>query len=333
MMGVSGLIEGQNRPCYLTFRSPETTRDWQQESRKRDTVTSEILSIIAPVFVVAGIGFFLEYRGIGFHSETLSRLAMLIGTPSLVFSSLTSTALPDDSLVRIVAITLAAVLVGGMLAFGALLALRLPWRTFLSSLSLPNAGNAGLPLVFFAFAEPGLTVGAAFFFTIALVQYTVVPAIVTGDPNLRKLLREPLVWAIMAVLLFRITDLPIPTVVADTTALLGGIMIPVMLILLGGALARLKIADIGTSALLACVRLAVGVATGLALVAAFDLEGVEAGSIFLLCAMPSALITYVIAEHYGRSPERVAGLVVSSTVLNFACLPLLIMAAIHLAGL
>ena len=80
------------------------------------------------------------------------------------------------------------------------------------------------------------------------------------------------------------------------------------------------------------MRLAVGVATGFLLVTLFRLEGVEAGAIFLLSAMPSALITYVIAEHYGRSPERVAGLVVSSTVLNFACLPLLISAALFLAS-
>ncbi len=290
------------------------------------------MNIIAPVFVVAGIGFLLEIRGIGFQSETLSRLAMTVGTPSLVFSSLTSASLPDDSLLRIVAIALAAVLIGGMLAIAALLVLRQPVRTFLSSLSLPNAGNAGLPLVFFAFAEPGLTIGAAFFFMIALVQYTVVPAIVSGDPGLRKLLREPLIWAVLAVIFFRSTSLPIPNVVADTTKLLGGIMIPIMLILLGGALARLKVRDIGTSALLAGVRLTIGVTTGLILVTVFRLNGVEAGAIFLLCAMPSALITYVIAEHYGRSPERVAGLVVSSTVLNFACLPLLISAAIHLAG-
>ncbi|MYF88274.1 MAG: AEC family transporter [Boseongicola sp. SB0676_bin_33] len=293
---------------------------------------SEILNIIAPVFVVAGIGFFLEFRGIGFQSETLTRLATLIGTPSLVFSSLTSTALPSDSLGHIVAISSTAVIVAGALALAALLVLRLQWRTFLSSLSLPNAGNAGLPIVFFAFAEPGLAIGAAFYFVVTLVQYTVVPAVVSGDPGLRKLLRLPLVWSVMAVLLFRITDLPIPTVVADVTALLGGIMIPVMLILLGGALARLKVDDVGTSALLAGARLAIGVATGLTLITVFNLEGVEAGAIFLLSAMPSALITYVIAERYGRSPERVAGLVVSSTVLNFACLPLLITAAIRLAG-
>lgn len=295
-------------------------------------MTSEILNIIAPVFVVAGIGFFLEYRGIGFHSESLSRLAMMIGTPCLVFSSLTKTELPDESLLRIVTIALAAVLVGGALASALLFALRLPYRTFISSLSLPNAGNAGLPLVFFAFAEPGLSIGAAFFFMIALVQYTVVPAIVSGDPGLRKLLREPLIWAIVAVVLFRVTKLPIPTVVADTAALLGGIMIPIMLILLGGALSRLKVKDIKTSVLLAVARLGVGVVTGLTVVFAFGLSGVEAGAIFLLCAMPSALITYVIAQHHGRSPERVAGLVVSSTVLNFACLPVLISAALSLAS-
>ena len=295
-------------------------------------MTSEILNIIAPVFIVAGIGFFLEFRGVGFQSETLSRLAMLIGTPCLVFSSLTNTALPDESLLRIIGIAIAAVLVGGALSAAILLVLRQSLRTFLSSLSLPNAGNAGLPLVFFAFAEPGLTIGAAFFFMIALVQYTVVPAIFTGDPGLRKLLREPLIWSVVAVLLFRATDFPIPTIVANTTSLLGGLMIPVMLILLGGALARLKVRDFGASVMLAVVRLIVGVATGVIMVTLFSLDGIEAGAIFLLCAMPSALVTFVIAEHYGRSPERVAGVVVGSTVLNFACLPLLISAAIYLAN-
>ena len=295
-------------------------------------MTSEILNIIGPVFLVAGIGFFLEYRGIGFERESLSRLTMLIGTPCLVFSSLTNTMLPDGSLVRIVVIAFCAASFGAVLSFAAVSLLRLSWRTFLGSLSLPNAGNAGLPLVFFAFADPGLSIGAAFFFIIALLQYTVVPAIVTGDLGLQRLLREPLIWAILAVILFRVTDWPVPVVVANTTELLGGLMIPVMLILLGGALSRLKVGDIKTSVILAFVRLSVGVATGLAMVFLFQLQGVEAGSIFLLCAMPSAIVTYVIAQHFGREPERVAGLVVSSTLLNFACLPLLITAAIYFAG-
>lgn len=292
----------------------------------------DILNIIAPVFVVAGIGFFLEYRGIGFQADTLSRLAMMIGTPSLVFASLSSADLADGALLRVAGMSTTAVLIAGALSAAALFTLRLPVRTFLSSLALPNSGNAGLPVVFFAFAEPGLAVAAAFFFVIALVQYTVVPAILTGQPGVGALLKEPLVWAVVAVVAFRVTGVPIPQILADTTALLGGIMIPIMLILLGGALVRLKFSDAKTSILLAVVRLAVGVATGLLLVLLFDLTGVEAGAIFLLSAMPSALITYVIAQHHRHSPERVAGLVVASTVLNFACLPVLISVAIYLAA-
>ncbi|MEM6634639.1 MAG: AEC family transporter [Pseudomonadota bacterium] len=295
-------------------------------------MSTEIFQIVAPVFVVVGIGFFLEWRGMGFHAESLSRLAMLLGTPALVFSSLTGTALPDDSLARIVAIAVSAVLVGGGIAFLILTAFRLPRTTFLAPLSLPNAGNAGLPIVFFAFADDGLAIGAAYFFTIALVQYTVVPALVSGELDLKKLLREPLIWSIVAVLLFRISDVAPPGIVMDTTELLGAMMIPVMLILLGGALARLRVRDIGTSAALAFLRLAIGLSAGLSLLWLFDLSGVEAGAIFLLTAMPSALVTYVIAEHYGKDAERVAGLVVSSTVLNFMLLPGLIAAALYFAA-
>ncbi len=239
----------------MTFWPAIATKTQHRKNLKQDEATSEILNVVTPIFVVVRIGFFLEYRSIGLKAETLSRPAMLIGTPSLVFSSLTGTTLPDDSLTRIVSITVVAVLLGGVLATIALLVLRFPWRTFLPSLSLPNAG---LPIVFFAFAEQGLTIGAAFFFVIALIQYTIVPVIVTGDPELGKLFREPVVWAILAALLFRITDLPTPTVFADTTAVLGGLLIPVMLILLGGALAKLKVRDIGASVLLASVRLVVG---------------------------------------------------------------------------
>ena len=316
----------------LTFGIAGSTKVEPEQQSKWFEMITEIVNIIGPVFIVAGIGYLLESRGVGFQSESLSRLTMLIGTPCLVFSSLTNTALPDDALLKIVVISVTAAVFGGVLASAALFMLRLPWRTFVSSLALPNAGNAGLPLVFFACGEPGLAIGAAFFFLIALIQYTVVPAVMTGDPGFRKLLREPLVWSIAAVIVFRATDLAIPKIVANTTSLLGGIMIPIMLILLGGALARLKVAEIKTSVLLAFVRLAIGVVTGFIMVILFQLQGVEAGAIFLLCSMPSAIVTYVIAQYYGCSPERVAGHVVCSTVLNFACLPIIITMAIYLAG-
>ncbi|MEP3276637.1 MAG: AEC family transporter, partial [Stappiaceae bacterium] len=210
--------------------------------------------------------------------------------------------------------------------------LKLPLRSFLPALSLPNSGNAGLPIVYFAFPEDGLTIGVAFFFMIALVQYTVVPAVVAGHFSLRKLAAEPLIWSIAAVVLLKLIDVSPHRIIADTTRLLSGIMIPVMLILLGGALARLRVADLKLSLTLSGLRFIVGIAAGYGVIVAMDLQGIEAGAIFLLAAMPSALVTYVFAERYGRDPERVAGMVVSSTVLTFAALPILVALALNIAG-
>lgn len=54
---------------------------------------AEIFRIVAPVFLVVGIGYAIEASERGFHAQTLSRLAMWNGTPSLVFSRLSDTVL------------------------------------------------------------------------------------------------------------------------------------------------------------------------------------------------------------------------------------------------
>lgn len=292
----------------------------------------QIFNIITPIFIVAALGYLIERGTKDFPSEALSRLAMLVGTPSLVFSSLTSTPLPSETLAKVSIISATIVLLSGLLSALAIKIMRLPIRTFLPALSLPNLGNAGLPIVFFAFSDVGLTIGVSAFFVVALVQYIVVPPVVAGELNLRKVVREPLIWAVLAVVVFKVLDVQPPVIVAETTRLLGGLMIPIMLILLGGALARIKVQDIGRSVALAALRLCLGAVTGIAVIYLFDLNGVEAGTIFLLSIMPSALVTYVIAERQGRDSEQVAGLVVCSTLLTFLCLPVLVKISFYLAN-
>lgn len=294
-------------------------------------MSAEIFQIIVPIFVIASIGYFIEASGKGFNTESMSRLVMWVGTPALVFASLTDTELPNETLGRIALIGIASIIVSASLSGLVLKLMRLPLRTYLAALSVPNSGNAGLPIAFFAFSDIGLTIGVAFFFVIALVQYTVVPTIVSGNFHVRKTLKEPLVWAVFAVLAFKLAKVNPPEIISETTRMLGGIMIPVMLLLLGGALAQLKVKDMGLSVFLAILRLVIGCVTGYLVILIFELKGTEAGVIFIMASMPSALVTYVVSEHFGREPEKVAGLVVSSTILTFLCLPLLLNAAQYLS--
>lgn len=292
----------------------------------------EIFNVVAPVILIAFIGYLFERRGHGFHAASLSRLVMFIGTPSLVFSSLTSTPLPPGDLAHTMMSALAIVLLASILSVAALSLARLPKRPYVSSLALPNSGNAGLPVVFFAFGDEGLAIGVAFFFVIAMCQYVGVPIVMAGRFRLRAVLAQPLIWSILAVAVFKLSDVMPPRMIADTTRILGSMTVPVMLVLLGGALARLQVKDLRTSVSLALVRSVIGISSGVVVILALGLTGVEAASLFLLSSMPAALVTYVFAEHYGQSPERVAGLVVSSTVFTFAILPFLVMVAMWIAG-
>ncbi|MEM7775732.1 MAG: AEC family transporter [Pseudomonadota bacterium] len=294
---------------------------------------ADLIGVVAPVLLIAGIGYWIETAGPNLDTKSLSALVMMVGTPALVFSSLTSTDLPETMLLQMSVGAFGASLIASTLAAGFLLAAGLDIRSFLPSLSMPNSGNIGLPIVLLAFGETGLAVGVAFFFVIAILQYTVMPIITAGSFSFGRIVREPLVWAVAAVLFFKLSGLTPPTIVSQTTKLLGGMMIPVMVILLGAAIARLEVRDFRTSLVLAVARLVIGVIAGTSVVILLEATGVVAGSLFLMAAMPSAIVTYVFTERYGRDPEKVAGLIVASTVLTFAILPFLLWVAIGIAAL
>lgn len=284
----------------------------------------QMLVVISPVLLITAIGYLYGKTDRKIDSEALSTLVLSVATPALIFSTLTSLNI-DKGTVANMALA-AALSVAIALAMGALAlaALGLPQRTFLPSLMMPNSGNIGLPLALLAYGQAGLALSISYFLVIALLQYTLGAAIVSGQYRFRALVGQPLVYSIVlsyAVIFF---DLRVPVIIARTTELLGGMMIPVMLILLGAALARLAVTDVKQALILASARLVIGAATGLIVVYALGMEGVVAGTVFLMASMPAAIVTYVFAARYRPDAAHVAGLVVMSTLMTFALLPVLL---------
>ncbi|MCV0428531.1 MAG: AEC family transporter [Roseibium sp.] len=292
----------------------------------------ELVGVIAPILLMAAIGYWFQKSGPSLETKGMSALVMMVGTPSLVFHSLTSTELPETALLQMSLGAICVSVIATILASAFLLMTGLNYRSFLPSLTMPNSGNIGLPVVLLAFGNNGLAVGVAFFFVIAILQYTVMPIVTAGSFSLKRTLKEPLVWSVLAVLVVKSTGITPPGVINETTRLLGGMMIPVMVILLGAAIARLAIQDLKTALLLALARLLIGIVAGLATVAILGVTGITAGSMFLMAAMPSAIVTYVFAERYGREPEKVAGLIVASTLMTFAALPGLLWLGLSIAA-
>jgi predicted permease len=290
-----------------------------------------LFDILAPISLIILIGFLLGKKSDKIDTVGMSRLAMLVGTPALVFSTLTTTTITSNVLLEVSLGALCVCLVAILLAIIFLKYLKYSLSTYLPSLTMPNSANLGLPIVLLTFGDDGLAFGIAFYFVIALFQYSIMPIVVVGKFSIASILQEPLIWAVAAALFIIFSNMEVPTVIADTTYIMGGMVIPVMLLLLGVSIAKLGFTDLKKTTGLAALRLTIGLLAGLIAINILGISGIASGTIFLMASMPSALVTYVFAARYDREPETVAGLVVTSTLITFVSLPLILLAAIFIA--
>lgn len=294
---------------------------------------TELLGILGPVTIITAIGWAFGRSSAGLHSRTLSSLVLMVATPSLVFHTLVSLNVELAMIGQMAIAALACIASAGVLALIALRLFHAPVRLYLPSLMLPNSGNLGLPLAALAFGEAGLKLGVAYFFVVALVQYSVGLSIASGKLNLFHFLRQPLMYSVALVLLVAFFDLSPPLFVMNTVEILGGMMVPAMLILLGSSLATLGVSDVKVAFVFALGRLICGICAASFAIWVLGLSGVAAGVVFLLGTMPSAIVTFVFAERYQpESSGAVAGAVVVSTLTTFVCLPGLIWIALWLAN-
>jgi hypothetical protein len=291
---------------------------------------TQILTVIAPVVLIAGLGFAWARRGGTFDNATVSGLVMNLGSPCLIFSSLTTIRLEPAAFASVLLASV-GVLVSALLAGYVLLrVMREPLTTFLPSLVHPNTGNMGLPLALMAFGETGLALAISYFFVNSISQYTLGLSISSGRFAPSQLFRQPVVWAVTAALLVRALDIGLPEFIISTTRLVGGLVIPLMLLMLGNSLANLHVTSLGRAAIVAGGRLGIGFAAGLGMIHLLDLERTVAGVVILQASMPAAVFNYIFAERFGRQPERVAAVILVSTLLSFITLPALVAFALAL---
>lgn len=284
-----------------------------------------LLAIIAPILIVSAIGFAWSRSGKPFDSTLVTAIVTTVGTPCLIASTLTKLHPDANALATMAVVTLLSFAAFAIIGLAILRLLKLPYHSYLPALMFPNCGNMGLPLSLFAFGEKGLALAIIYFVISATLQFTVGVGIASGSADPRRLLRMPLLYAVAASLVFLATGWTMPLWLANTLELVGGLTIPLMLVALGVSLAQLQVRSLKRALGISIARLGLGFAVGVALAWAFELDRVAAGVVILQCSMPVAVFNYLFAKLYERSAEDVAGMVVVSTIISFATLPLLLL--------
>ena len=283
-----------------------------------------VFQIVAPVFILAAIGFTWVKIGWSYEIEFVTRLAMTLSVPALIFVALMKANISADTLSNLFLSSLIAYLFLALIFWITGKIFKLNMATYWAPLIFGNTGNLGLPLAMFAFGEVGLGYAVVVFAVMAIGSFSIGVWMVSGGGSINKVFKEPMVWATLLGALFLIQGWQTPKWATNTLELLGQMAIPLMLITLGVALARLRINLISRAIILSILKLCVSVGVAWIIGIYFELNDIAFAVLVMQIATPVAVTSYLLAQKYGADANEVAGLVIASTALSVFALPILL---------
>ncbi len=279
---------------------------------------------ILPILLIAGIGFAIQ-RIFQLDPRPLSQTVFNVFAPALVFRLLYLTPMNGHQMAQMGLLALASILLVGAAAWLVARWLQLPSRmaaAFLLVSMFPNAGNFGLSLTDFAFGSQALAWSSVFFIVSSMTTNSLGVYIATvgrSSPRqaLKGLLRVPAVYAIPLAFLARSLQIDLPTPIWRPIELLSNAAIPSMLIILGLQISKASFPrHNGFLPLALGLRLLLAPAIAYLLTLFLGFEGPALQASLVEAAMPTAVMTSVLAVEFDVEPDFVSGTILLSTLLS-----------------
>jgi predicted permease len=281
------------------------------------------LSAITPVFLLAALGFFLARKTDYLEHSGLAMLSSQIALPALVFTSVTQMKVPVLEMGYLMGLTGICLAIGATLVAILCKLLNTSPRFYLSTLVNPNTGNLGIPLVFALLGPEALASAVIISTTVTLSHWTLGTTAMSGRYDWRSLITNMPLLALLSGALVVSLELTVPTPITRTLDSISGIAIPIMVMLLGRSLARLKIDNarqIGIIAGLSIYRPVSGFLIAWLVVSLVPVETTAALSLLIQMSMPVAVMSYVLTVRYSGPVHRIAALTITSIPISLLIL-------------
>ena len=290
----------------------------------------KLFEVLFPVFFIVGIGYFLGRKNPKFDTTFITNYSGNFGAPALFIfaissSGVTYSVFSEYFIYAVIALTSFA-LIGVIFLFF----LKKDISRELPPYFLPNTGNMGIPICLFAYGTLGMGVAAAISSLVILLHFTINIFLASKKFDIKIILKSPPTYAVIVAVFFLYFDLEMPKVVINTVMLLGYAMIVLILMSLGVSLTQLKVFSLKDSIISSIGRVIIGPIIGFLIIKIFNLSGFAAGVLLIQSAMPSAILTYLVAEMY--SPKKVvdsiSSMIVVSTLMSLITVPIIVFIAL-----
>ena len=286
----------------------------------------KLFEVLFPVFFIVGIGFYLGKKNPNFDTSFITNYSGNFGAPALFIFAITSSGVTYSVFSEYFIYAIIALSSFALIGVIFLFFMKKDISRELPPYFLPNTGNMGIPICLFAYGTLGMGVAAAISSLVILLHFTINIFLASKKFDIKIILKSPPTYAVIVAVYFLYFDLEMPKVVLNTVMLLGYAMIVLILMSLGVSLTQLKVFSLKDSVICSIGRVIIGPIIGFMIIKLFDLSGFAAGVLLIQSAMPSAILTYLVAEMY--SPKKVvdsiSSMIVVSTLMSLITVPIIV---------
>lgn len=299
-----------------------------------------IFAKIFSVFSISFIGYAAnKMKWLPMEStKYLSLLLINIASPCLVIYSMSQEELSEDTIASVVqtaGLMLLALVIATLLSIFTVRVMKVPAEdrgVFRTLLVLTNSGFMGYPLSLAVFGERGLFLMIIANAVFMLYTYSVgVFMLVYGRDEkltimtaLKSIVSIPVVSTIIGLLIFAF-GIPLPFLLENFLGTVGGITIPLSMIIIGIQLAESKARDVLKNKHLyemLFLKLIIYPAVLFAILMWLPVEVFAFSIVIFAMAMPSAAIIPVLSEIYGANAKVAAQAVFITTMCSLVTIPI-----------
>ena len=290
----------------------------------------KLFEVLFPVFFIVGIGYFLGKQKSDIDTTFITNYSANFGAPALFIFAITSSGVTfsvfsEYFIYSVIALTCFAITGVIFLFF-----MKKDISRELPPFFLPNTGNMGIPICLFAYGSLGMGVAAAISSLVVLLHFTANIFLASKKFDVKIILKSPSTYAVVVAVAFLYFELQMPEFVLNTVMLLGYTMIVLILMSLGVSLTQMKVFSLKSSLISSIGRVIVGPIIGFILIKIFKLSGYAAGVLLIQSAMPSAILTYLIASMYSpkKIVDNISSMIVVSTLMSLITIPIIVFIAL-----
>tara|TARA_B100000686_G_scaffold240186_1_gene248662 strand:- start:13104 stop:13988 length:885 start_codon:yes stop_codon:yes gene_type:complete len=276
----------------------------------------QLFPIILPIFIITLLGYLWNKFNNNLNEQEIIKLITWIGAPTLIFNTLINSETSSILIKNITFIAILMTLIMLILSFLILKLFKEPIRPLINPMTFQNSGNLGLTVCLFAFGKIGLELSIIYFMITSVLHFTLGLTIWSGKLSIKYLLKAPVIYAVLLGLIINYNEIQLPKTISNTTSVLAGITIPLLLFTMGTSISKIKFNLELKIILLAIIRSIIALTLAYLLTMFFNIGGIAQKIILIQGVLPAPIFTYLFASQYKVSPEKVANYLMTSTLIS-----------------